>query len=298
MATYDEWNKAIAEYFVSGLPSGATVYLSVDEAALMDIGARFEQSEDDRVNWVEDFTKAVRSKCVIGDEVFLPQGSGYQSDRIPRCVAFLAAMVLAAHRMIGEETEDLIISQINYFTRLRQVLGLPTEGGGRPDGLQQTGIEESLWQIWNQWLIGNGWLPSAERGHAIPNKYINYPLSQALLREGDKITIERLLRQKEKLRQVSHVWDGDTLGSWVRRQQFSSKYLRELIQESDFRRYEAITDAIYEVYISIDWDQEMETKSGTSGGWTTTSNSTFIPGRRLHHWKHQLPSVSASIKTI
>ena len=33
MATYDEWNKAIAEYFVSGLPSGATVYLSVDEAA-------------------------------------------------------------------------------------------------------------------------------------------------------------------------------------------------------------------------------------------------------------------------
>ena len=37
MATYDEWNNAIAEYFVNGLPSGATVYLSVDEEALMDI---------------------------------------------------------------------------------------------------------------------------------------------------------------------------------------------------------------------------------------------------------------------
>ena len=130
MATYDEWNKAIAEYFVSGLPSGATVYLSVDEAALMDIGARFEESEIDHVNWVEDFTEAVRSKCVIGDKVFLPQGSGYQPDQIPRCVAFLAAMVLAAHHMIGEETEDETILQTNFFTRLRQVLGLSDEESG------------------------------------------------------------------------------------------------------------------------------------------------------------------------
>ena len=92
MATYDEWNNAIAEHFVSGLSSGATVYLSVDEDALMEIGARFEQSQADNVNWVEDFTEAVRSKCVIGDKVFLPQDSDYQSDQIPHCAAFLAAM--------------------------------------------------------------------------------------------------------------------------------------------------------------------------------------------------------------
>ena len=262
MATYDEWNKAIAEYFVSGLPSGATVYLSVDEASLMDIGARFEQSEIDHVNWVEDFTEAVRSKYVIGDKVFLPQSSGYQSDQIPRCVAFLAAMVLAAHHMIGEETEDETILQTNFFTRLRQVLGLPVGESGRPDGLQQAGIEESLWQSWNQWLIGNGWLPSAERGRGNYNRYINYPLSQALLREGDKETLERLFRQRENLGQLGRVWDRDALGSWVRKQQFSSKYLTGLIRERDFRRYDVITDAIYDVYLSIDWDWEMETKSG------------------------------------
>ena len=262
MATYDEWNKAIAEYFVSGLPSGATVYLSVDEAALMDIGARFEQSEIDHVNWVEDFTEAVRSKCVLGDKVFLPQSSGYQSDQIPRCVAFLAAMVLAAHYMIGEETEDETILQTNFFTRLRQVLGLSDEEGGRPDGLQQTGIEENLWQIWNRWLIGNGWLHSAEHGQTTYSRYINYPLSQALLREADKEVIEFLFRERERVAMLSRVWDRDTVGSWVRKQQFSSKHLRELIQESDFRRYEAITDAIYDLYISIDWDQEMETEPG------------------------------------
>ena len=257
MATYDEWNKAIAEYFVSGLSSGATAYLSVDEEVLMNIGARFEQLRTSHVDWVDDFTEAVRSKCVIGDKVYLRWISNYQSEHVPRCVAFLAAMVLAAHRMIGEDTDAETISQINYFTRLRQVLGLPAEEGGRPDGLP-VGIEENLWQIWNRWLIGNGWLPSAERGRTNYDRYINYPLSQALLREGDKKTLEHLYHQRENSGQLRRVWDRDTLGSWVRKQQFSSRYLRELLQERDFRRYEAITDAIYEVYISIDWEHEMD----------------------------------------
>ena len=260
MATYDEWNKAIAEYFVSGLSSGATVYLSVDEAALMDIGARFEQSEIDHVNWVEDFIEAVQSKCVIGDTVYLPRGSGYQSDQIPHCVAFLAAMVLAAHHMIGEETEDETILQTNFFTRLRQVLGLSDEQGGRPDGLQQTGIEENLWQSWNRWLIDNGWLHSAEHGQTTYSRYINYPLSQALLREADQEVLERLFRQQVNSGQLSRVCDRDTISFWVRNQHFGSKHLRDLIQDSDFRRYDVITDTIYDVYLSIDWDQEMETE--------------------------------------
>lgn len=262
MATYDEWNKAIAEYFVSGLPSGATVYLSVDGAVLMDIGARFEQSEIDHVNWVDDFIKVVQSKCVIGDTVYLPRGSGYQSDQIPPCVAFLAAMVLAAHYMIGEETEDEIISQINYFKRLRQVLGLSDEETGRPEGLLPAGIEEDLWLIWNRWLIGNGWLHSAEHGQSNYNKFINYPLSQALLREADQEVLERLFRQQVNSGQLSRVCDRDTISFWVRNQQFGSRHLRDLIQESDFRRYEAVTDAVFEVYTSIDWDQEFDATSG------------------------------------
>ena len=262
MASYDEWNKAIAEYFVSGLPSGATVYLSVDEAALMDIGARFEQSEIDHVNWVEDFIEAFQSKCVIGDTVYLPRGSGYQSDQIPPCVAFLAAMVLAAHYMIGEETEAVIVSQTNYFKRLRQVLGLSDEDAGRPEGLLPAGIEEYLWKIWNRWLIDNGWLHSAEQGQSNYNRFINYPLSQALLRETDQEVLEHLFRQQVNSGQLSRVCDKDTISFWVRNQQFGSKHLRDMIQESDFRRYEAVTDAVFEVYTSIDWGQEIGTTSG------------------------------------
>ena len=259
MATYDEWNKAIAEYFVSGLPSGATVYLSVDEAALMDIGARFDQSATNEVNWVEDFRAAVRSKYVNGGEVKLPIESRYQSDQVPNCVAFLAAMVLAAHRMIKEDIKA--IAENDYFKRLREVLDLPIEGGGRPEGLLPAGIEENLWRIWDRWLIGNGWLPSAERGQ-YGRKFINYPLSQTLLRDSDKRTIELRFREKEQTGELGRVWDRDTIGFWVRRQQFGSKHLRDLIQENDFRRYEAVTDAVFEVYTSIDWDQEMEVTSG------------------------------------
>ena len=259
MATYDEWNKAIAEYFVSGLPSGATVYLSVDEAALMDIGARFDQSATNEVNWVEDFRAAVRSKYVNGGEVKLPIESRYQSDQVPNCVAFLAAMVLAAHRMIKEDIKA--IAENDYFKRLREVLDLPIEGGGRPEGLLPAGIEENLWRIWERWLIGNGWLPSAERGQ-YGRKFINYPLSQTLLRDSDKRTIELRFREKEQTGELGRVWDRDTIGFWVRRQQFGSKHFRDLIQENDFRRYEAVTDAVFEVYTSIDWDQEMEVTSG------------------------------------
>ena len=266
MASYDEWNNAIAEYFISGMPRGATIYLGVDEQALMDIGARFGQSEASDVDWVEDFTKAVRLECVTNNRVYLEGISDYHPHQIPRCIGFLAAMVLAAHWMVAEETEEITISQINYFTRLRQVLGLLREHGGRPNGLLPAGVEVSLWKTWERWLVQNSWLSSAKRGENPVNVYINYPLSQALLRDADKEFLERLFREKENSRLLSRVWGKDTVGSWIRSQihQFNSRYLRELIQESDFGRYEAITDAIHDVYSSIDWDQDMP-QSRTSG---------------------------------
>ena len=78
----------------------------------------------------------------------------------------------------------------------------------------------------------------------------------------DQEVLERIFRQQVNSGQLSRVWDRDTIGFWVRRQQFSSRHLRDLIQESDFRRYEAVTDAVFEVYTSIDWGQEIDATSG------------------------------------
>jgi hypothetical protein len=59
---YHEWNRAIAGYFISGLPAGTPVYLSVDEDALEDIGQRSGESRNDGTSWTEVFLHAI---CVI-----------------------------------------------------------------------------------------------------------------------------------------------------------------------------------------------------------------------------------------
>lgn len=257
MATYSEWNKAIIEYFVGGLPAGAPVYLSVDDDALRDLGHSYFASEVGG-RPVEDFEAAVRSECVIGGQINLDNISGVGPDELPRGASFLAAMVLAGYRMAEEEDEQDRVSDTNYFTRLREVFGFA--GRGRPPGLHPAGVEEPIWETWNRWVIQKGWLPSAEYGLDSVNRYINYPLSQSLLREGDKERLEEVLRGEERAGRLNRTWDRDRLGTWLRVRGggllSTRRHFRELIHESDPKRYDAFVDAVYEVYASMDWTQE------------------------------------------
>ena len=257
MPNYNQWNEAIIEYFVGGLPAGATVYLSFDNDALLDIGHRYFASDIEN-GPIENFEASLRSKCIVGGQISLDDLEGIGSDGLPRGVAFLAAMVLAAHRMAEEEDEDERVSDTNYFTRLREVFGFT--GHGRPPGLQPAGVEEHLWETWNRWILERGWLPSAECGLDVVNRYINYPLSQSLLREGDIERLEDILRGEEKAGRLNRAWDSDRLGTWLRVRGSSllstRRHLRELIQEPDPSRYDAFIDSVYEVYTSIDWAQD------------------------------------------
>ncbi|HEX8845141.1 MAG TPA: hypothetical protein VF791_10880 [Pyrinomonadaceae bacterium] len=249
MASYDLWNTAIADYFVSGLPTGATVYLSVDEDALIDIGRRFLRMGSENKDWAEDFLLAVRARCVVGDEVRLGRVRDAAADGLPNCVAFLGAMVLAAHRMADEEA----ITESNYFTPLRRVLGLTDGESRRPRGLQ-SGAEVSLWLLWNRWILWKGFLPSAERGQGSA-KYIHYALSQALLRDGDKRRLARVFREAARSHRISREWDRDKLSAWLRMNAglFNTQHLRELFQEAEPTRYEAIVDALFDLYDTLDW---------------------------------------------
>jgi hypothetical protein len=254
MASYNEWNKAITEHFVS-VPAGETIYLSVDSDVLNEIGQR-AFGEIIEADWVEDFEAAVRGECVKNGQIDLSNIYGIGPDGVPRGVAFLAAMVLAAHRMAEEDDEEEKVSDTNYFTRLQEVFGF--NGKGRPPGLREAGVEVPLWETWNHWIIEKGWLPSAEKGRDQVNRYINYPISQSLLREGDKERLERRLRQSERAGRLKRTWDQDRLGTWLRvnADQFTPRHLQALIREPDPRHYEAVVDAIYNVYASVDWEQE------------------------------------------
>jgi len=259
MATYDDWNTAIAQYFVSGVPKGTAVFLSMDDLAIAEIG-RFSHSDLTADQHLRDFLNVIRSRCVSNNRVYLERIGEPVSDEIPPCVPFLGAMVLAAHRMAAEEDETDLISDINYFTRLRQVLGISDEGSGRPLGLTPAGVEVPLWDQWNRWLAQNGWLPSAERGEHLNDKFIHYPLSQALLREGDKEKLEQFFRKEEKAHGLSRRWDREQLGGWLRGEvRLPSTYLRKLVQETDPRRIQAVIEAFYEVYSTIEWDEDIAT---------------------------------------
>ena len=98
MASYFEWNEAIARFFVEGIPSGDALYLSVDEDTLVEI-ASYAFSEEEPTNPVIDFELAVEEECVSGGRVTLPGTAPQEPSGAPACLAFLSAMVLAAYRM-------------------------------------------------------------------------------------------------------------------------------------------------------------------------------------------------------
>ena len=247
MASYFEWNEAIARFFVERIPPGDPLYLSMDEDTLVEI-ASHAFSEEAPASPVIDFELAVEEECVSGGRVILPGTTPQEPSGAPSCLAFLGAMVLAAYRMAPEDG----ISEINYFTRLREILGLP-DGSGRPHGMLPPAPEETLWVSLNLWAVSKGLRPSAARGPEGPTKYTNYPLSQSLLRAGDRGKLEWEFRRAEN--ELGRNADRERVGSWFfnRVSGFSTNHIRSLATEATPERYDAIVDAVYAVYTGIDW---------------------------------------------
>jgi hypothetical protein len=249
VATYDEWNQALLSYIVTGLPRGASVFLHVDDDVLQQVAqanvvpdaASGEPAVIERDDAVNDFCWAVRDRVLDGaGSISLASVQGIGAHDTPHMLAFLAAMVLAATRMADEEE----ISQNNYFKRLREVLRLPA-GEGRPPGLETPGSEEPLWQEWARWLQHHDHLPTARHGEG-GMRYINYPISQALLRRADKDRLHRLYAEKRWTRE----WDAETLMARVRQESSSlPQHLRHmLLTASDSQRLQGLGEAIFEEY--------------------------------------------------
>jgi len=222
------------------VPHGSAVYVAVDEESLAAVRSRVTPAIEAPV---DDFCWAVRERLGLqSGRLYLDSVRGRDRDGYPSGVAFLCAMVLAAARM-GDDGE---ISEINYFTRLHEVLGLQRQPSRtRPPGLE-TGAqgEEPLWAEWNRWVQEQGFLISARSGGDGPRKYIAYPLSQALLRRADRDRLRRLFRDK----QWTHEWDADTLLSRVRHDAGTlTQHLQEVLRDGG-QRLQAVTEAIYEEY--------------------------------------------------
>jgi hypothetical protein len=266
MASYADWNHALVSFFVSGVPRGAPVFLSVDDDVLRRVGGSVHVAFDDgfpaAADMVDDFQRAVRARVLgSGGVVNLGDIRGRDANGEPRGVAFLCACVLAATQMADEEA----FSEINYFGRLRDALGVSREKG-RPDGMPP-GDEEPSWREWNQWLQERGFLPSARRGDSLPTRFINYPISQALLRRADRDRLRRLFAEKAWR---ADRWDPETLASQVRRERGAlSSHLRQLFAEGG-QRLQALAEAVYEAY--EDWRENPSRAYHSSGSGSDTTN--------------------------
>jgi hypothetical protein len=159
-------------------------------------------------------------------------------------MVFLAAMVLAAYYM--EEDEDH--SGQAYFPQLRGVLGI-VEGNGRPPGLGHA--DDVLWQRWNHWLGMHGFQPTARRGEGGSWKYIEYPLSQCLLRRTDHQRLARLFRNEQAI--INSAWDRDQFAARlpVLAQRLGATRLAGLLLDtSEPQRHEGVVDDAYDVFRS------------------------------------------------
>jgi hypothetical protein len=242
MPNYQEWNDAIVRHFCQGRPKSSKVYLSIDEDILELIGLDFSSSLNTTA--VEDFQRAVQLKVVCGDKINLERIQGLDTKQIPQCVAFLGLCVLAAYYMANEEE----ISDSNYFQRLNQFLGVHgLSNSPRPKGMASgSKAEELLWKQWNSWLLRQGFQYSACQGKGNSNKFINYPISQCLLRQADLDRLINLFSDKR----WTIAWDSSRLFSQIKREAQHNglaSHLKKLVL-SEPQRHEALAELIHEIH--------------------------------------------------
>ncbi|WNC29809.1 MULTISPECIES: hypothetical protein [unclassified Thermosynechococcus] len=247
MVTYSDWNTALINYFTQNVPYGTKIYLSLDSDSLEKIGSSFSQ-KCEHESWAISFCNVVRSRVVKGEKIDLSTVSYSDKSGYPLGVAFLGIMVLAANEMADDEDNKL--DEKNYFSRFRKILCLPEDRQSRPKGLQIRPNEDApeiyLWKEWNSWLFQKGFIPTAEEGSSKQRKYINYPISQSLLRNADKDRLRRLFHEK----QWQTRWDEQTLFTKVANEYSTfTQHLKKLID--DRSRYESVAQVIHETY--EDW---------------------------------------------
>lgn len=251
MASYSDWNSAIANFFTIGLREGAPVYLTVDEDSLAYIGRHYLAISPESAT--RNFIAAVKERCTQADgrtrRVNTRGATGNSDDGIPECACFLSAMVLAAHQMESDQGQH--IDGTNYFRRFTELLALTPGAQSRPLGFA-TGEEERLWKTWNAWIALNSLKPTAKGGEGA-HAYIDYPIEQALLRKDDRRYLETKFRIAFKTQQ-EWMLDEAQLASWLMRQPFTRRHLQAGFNSRDPDRASAFVDAAFRIYQAMNWD--------------------------------------------
>lgn len=184
---YLRWNDAVAEILYPVIDPAVPVYMDMESAELQSIadhvGVRGGDPRD-------ALTRVVRAISIdrAGHINFAPLIQHTKAwtrkknrKEPPPCLGVLAVTALAAEQM-GNVEDDIAGSA--YYARLARLLGLPDNDSRLRQ--QYSKHAEFLWRCLNSWLDdldGERGIPTA---YALTYRYVGLPMSQALVREGER----------------------------------------------------------------------------------------------------------------
>lgn len=234
---YDQWNSALAAVAEQQGAGGQPLYLQLDEDVLQAaVGHMGEEIKDPR----GQLLALVRVTLDIGPHApplrahaTRTQAWKPEFGRPPPCLALLYVCSAAAMEMRAGDG----MSSANYYGRLGAFLGLdPYEVSELQRGYRQHA--EALWRSVNQWLEyheGEKGLPTA---FALRHRYAGLPMSQALVRRGDRARLNRFFATYG-LPPNGHMAPADlepVLDDWITSHPCPvSSFLRELWDQGEAR---------------------------------------------------------------
>lgn len=195
---YELWNTAIADVVFSTENAGMPVYLDLEDDLLAEVAKAAGDAPEDAADALAASVRATIDPAAPARRLLhahsVRVGNWRRSRALtpPPHLALLALMSLAAEQMANGEG----MSSTNYYGRLAPLLGL----GARPADLAQAyrRVAESWWGALNHWLErndGRRGLPTAYSLSEQQQRYVGLPISQALVRAGDRDALVRFFQR-------------------------------------------------------------------------------------------------------
>jgi hypothetical protein len=185
VATYLDWNDALASRFFRPEAVGKPVYLQVTDEVLAAVGSEIQAAPPDFVAAILRGPEWVTRDSLCQRALQAMRGWRARGAEFPPYVAYLAAFVLAAG-LDGEYAAHA------YYPRLHDLLGTPSEH-----------MPPSFDRIWELWLDLEAWSMRDRHGElglftarSVGGFiHVGYPLSQAILTEHEWDVLERRRRR-------------------------------------------------------------------------------------------------------
>lgn len=192
-----EWNKAIADECFGSDVAGHPAYLDMEDYVMERIASAVGlEAGDATLALARDVRKTIHSDTAGKSTFSLQVAASRQWARAgrlgpPPCLSLLAVFSLAAELMQADEG----LAANNYVGRLCQLLEVDLKSGGGKDKLYRDFTRQSH----DLWTALNTWISEGEGSRGIPTArafdrrvHVGVPISQALLKEGDRLNLHQL----------------------------------------------------------------------------------------------------------